>query len=137
MVTNPRATVKNEAARQWLRDQLASGTLVVVPEIADYEVRRELLRVGSYHGLTRLDALVGLLAYLPLTTATVRMAAELWARARRMGVPTAASAALDCDVILAAQARHFSAPDDDAVIATTNVAHLARFFSARLWSDIK
>ena len=34
---------------------LLSGYQIIVPEIADYEVRRELLRAGKTRGLARLD----------------------------------------------------------------------------------
>ena len=46
-----------------------------MPEIADYEVRRELLRANKVSGLTRLDALARLLEYLPISTAAMRQAA--------------------------------------------------------------
>jgi hypothetical protein len=50
-----------------------------VPEIADYEVRRELLRANRVSGLARLDGLARLLEYLPLTTAAMRQAVVFWA----------------------------------------------------------
>jgi predicted nucleic acid-binding protein len=105
-----------------------------VPEIADYEVRRELLRANKTRGLARLDALTSLLEYLPLTTAAMRQAAVFWAQAWQQGRPTADDKALDGDVILAAQAMTFGATD--VVIATTNVGHLSRFAPAALWPDI-
>ena len=107
---------------------------VLIPEIADYEVRRELLRANKARGLARLDALAGLLEYLPLTTAAMRQAAVFWAQARQQGRPTADDKALDGDVILAAQAMTLGAAD--VVIATTNVGHLSRFAPAALWPDI-
>jgi hypothetical protein len=55
---------------------------VIVPEIADYEVRRELLRAKKERGLARLDALASRLKYLPITTAAMRQAAVFWAEAR-------------------------------------------------------
>ena len=60
---------------------------VFVPEIADYEVRRELLRVGATAGLRRLDQVKATLDYAALTTAVILRAAELWAAARRAGRP--------------------------------------------------
>jgi hypothetical protein len=65
------------------------GTRVIVPEIADDEVRRELLRANKVSGLTRLDALAGLLEYLPISTAARHQAAVFWAQARQQGRPTA------------------------------------------------
>jgi predicted nucleic acid-binding protein len=105
-----------------------------VPEIADYEMRRELLRANKVSGLTRLDALARLLEYLPLTTAAMRQAAVFWAQARQQGQPTADDKALDGDVILAAQAITLGVRD--VVIATTNVGHLSRFAPAALWPEI-
>jgi predicted nucleic acid-binding protein len=105
-----------------------------VPEIADYEVRRELLRANKTKGLGQLDALVGLLEYLPLTTAAMHQAARFWAQARQQGQPTAGDKTIDADVILAAQAATLGVAD--VVIATTNVGHLARFVPAELWPNI-
>jgi predicted nucleic acid-binding protein len=68
---------------------VVQGLRVIVPEIADYEVRRELLRAKKERGLARLDALASRLEYLPLTTAAVRQAAVFWAQARQQGQPTA------------------------------------------------
>jgi predicted nucleic acid-binding protein len=134
LVTNPRRSPPSVACAQWLQALVARGVRVIVPEIADYEVRRELLRAKKERGLARLDALAGRLEYLPLTTAAMRQAAMFWAQARQQGLPTADDKALDGDVILAAQAVTLGVAD--AVIATTNVGHLARFAPAALWPDI-
>jgi predicted nucleic acid-binding protein len=114
----------------------AAGVEILVPEIADYEVRRELIRAGKSRGLARLDALGDRHQYLPVTTQAMRRAAELWAEARRRGRPTADASALDVDVILAAQASLLLETDDDVVVATTNVRHLAQFVPARRWQEI-
>ena len=42
---------------RWLAGLLAAGTRIVVPEIADYEVRRELIRAGKGSSIARLDTL--------------------------------------------------------------------------------
>ena len=115
---------------------LSKGARVLVPEIADYEVRRELLRADKTRGIERLDALEARIGYLPITTAVMLRAAEFWAAARKRGRPTATDAALDGDVILAAQAALASAGEDRAVIATTNIGHLALFADARRRQDI-
>ena len=90
------------ACYAWLRAQLASGHRIHLPEIANYEVRRELLRLNAHAALRRLDALHFETIYLPLTTPVMLRAAELWAAMRQP--PTADPQALDGDVILAAQA---------------------------------
>lgn len=133
MVSNPKRSAKNEACNQWLQALLASGARVILPEIADYEVRRELLRAGRAKGVTKLDQLAILIEYLPLTTADMRMAAELWARARQKGRPTAADRNIDADVILAAQALSLGS---GVIVATSNLDHLTRFVTAELWTNI-
>ncbi|MCG8353719.1 MAG: hypothetical protein MI924_38635 [Chloroflexales bacterium] len=68
MVSNPRASVSNLQCRQWLAMLLARGILVYVPEIADDEIRRELLCASKTAGLRRLDRINAQLRYLPITT---------------------------------------------------------------------
>jgi predicted nucleic acid-binding protein len=136
MVTHPRASEQNHESNAWLIRTMELGHVVVIPEIADYELRRELIRASKKEGLERLDSLVDSLVYVPLTTQTMRRAAQLWARARNEGRPTAPMEALDADVILAAQALSLATADEPVVVATTNVGHLARFVDARAWRDI-
>jgi len=136
MVTNPKATALTLECTAWLRSLLLKGIKVAVPEISDYEVRRELLRADKSAGLARLNGLCESLMYLPLNTETIRQAAEFWAEARQRGQPTARDAALDGDVILAAQAAVVMRGGDASVIATTNVKHLDQFVDAREWRDI-
>ncbi len=131
MISNPSATPANLECYNWMESLVMSGCRVIVPEIADYEVRRELLRAGKTRGLARLDLLKNTLDYLPLTTAVMLKAAELWAQARNQGTPTADAKALDCDVILAAQALA-----ENGIVATENVGHLSLFVEAKDWRDI-
>ncbi len=133
MIVHPR--VKPEVLT-WLGRLLLAKTTSVIPEIADYELRRELLRIGSVESIERLDALRYVAQYLPLTTETMHKVAEFWAEARRQGKPTSDDKALDADMILCAQAARIGDPEDEVVIATTNVGHLARFSQAILWKDI-
>lgn len=134
MVTHPRP---NKKIAEWLRRMLYSGAVILVPEIADYEVRRELIRANKIKGIKRLDDLKKTVEYLPITTHVMLLAAELWAKARNEGFPTADSKALDGDVILVAQARLYGKSGVNPVIATTNVGHLSRFVSAAVWEDIE
>lgn len=110
----------------------------MVPAIIDYEVRRELMRSGKSAGIARLDAFIHaeLDRWIPITDDALRMAAELWARSRQAGSPTADPKELDVDVILVAQALSLGVPPDDLIVATTNVAHLSRFVAAQLWTEI-
>jgi hypothetical protein len=136
MITNPKSSPANEACKNWLAKLAYNGVEIVIPEIADYEVRRELLRAGKAPGLGRLDALKGMLQYAPITTPVMLTAAEFWASARRMGRQSADDASLDADMILAAQAGALVRAGDETVIATTNVRHLTLFASARIWREI-
>ena len=136
MVCHPGGVDEIDACQLWLQKLLERGTRVAIPEIADYELRRELIRARKKPGIARLDALEASLEYLPLTTAAMRRAAELWAEVRQQGVPTADPKALDGDVILAAQALSTGLPSTDIVVATTNVGHLARLIPAALWQEI-
>jgi hypothetical protein len=136
MITNPKSSPENEACKNWLAGLAYSGIEAMIPEIADYEVRRELLRAGRDRGLSRLDALKGMLGYASITTPVMLKAAEFWATARKMGRQSADDASLDADMILVAQAAALIHNRDETVIATTNVRHLALFASARLWREI-
>lgn len=104
MITNPRSSPENQACKNWLTVVASQGADIVIPEITDYEVRRELIRAGRKQGLARLDALKQLLRYQPITTSVMLKAAEFWAAARNAGKQSASDASLDADMILAAQA---------------------------------
>ncbi len=51
LVTNPKQSTQSERCAKWLQYHLISGTTVIIPEIADYELRRELLRANKDKGL--------------------------------------------------------------------------------------
>ena len=128
MIAHPRP---NPEIAQWLSGLLTSGVVVLLSEITDYEVRRNLLLEGLTRSVARLDELKETLPYMPLTTQIMLRAAALWADARKRGQPTADPRELDGDVILAAQAEQAG-----AVVATENIGHLSRFVEARNWRDI-
>jgi predicted nucleic acid-binding protein len=134
LVTNPKMSPESEACAQWLQTHITLGSRTIIPEIADYEVRRELLRANKTKGISRLDDLANLIEYLPITTAAMRQAAQLWSQARQQGQPTAGDKTIDGDMVLVAQAITLGEPD--VVIATTNVGHLSRFITAELWQNI-
>ncbi len=137
LLANPTGSGPAAAAQSWARAKIADGHHLVVAEISDYEVRRELLRGERSAAIARLDALCAGFGYAPITTRVMRDAAELWANARNRGQPTAHDYALDGDVILAAQARTLPVgPEEPVVVATTNTGHLARYVTAAVWNDI-
>ncbi|MEH1887226.1 MULTISPECIES: nuclease [unclassified Nostoc] len=111
LVTNPKLSDESLACTQWLQLLVSSGSRVIIPEIADYEVRRELLRANKVKGIARLDELSQLLEYLPITTTAMRQAALFWAQARQQGQPTSGDKTIDGDIILVAQAVTLSVTD--------------------------
>ena len=143
MISNPNASLENEAIQNWVLDLLLRNEIVVVPEIADYEIRRELIRGKKIAGISSLDEFKTRLKYLPLDTQTMLDAAQLWATARDIGKPATNNLALDADMILIAQARSATrvfgeeSQGGHTMIATSNVKHLTNFCDARLWRDIE
>jgi predicted nucleic acid-binding protein len=130
---------QNRPVTVWLEqmlEQTDADVRVCLPEIADYELRRKLLHLArkgqtTPRAIERLDELATLFDYLPLDTATMRRAAQLWADAREIGRPSAEDAALDGDVILAAQAIEVG-----GTVVTTNRKHLIHYVSTSGWSEI-
>jgi hypothetical protein len=126
----------------WLNAMSATGATIIIPEIAHYEVRRELLRIRAVGSLRRLDFALDPsrgFRHLTLTTGAIIKAAGFWAFVRQSGMPTASPDALDADAILAGQAALAGQPGDTVTIATTNLAHLNRFpgIDAQIWDQIR
>jgi len=136
MLVHPSEAGEPRECKAWLKQIVLRGASVHIPEIADYELRRELLRMKSDESVKRLDQLKTRLIYVPITTAAMLKAAEYWATTRGAGRPTADEKALDGDVILAAQSAALVQPGDELVVATTNVGHLSQFVDARSWREI-
>jgi predicted nucleic acid-binding protein len=139
LIVNRPGFAPADECRAWLKKHLESGVRVHVPSIIVYELRRELLRIASAASLRLLDQFIHAEPdrYVSLTDEHLEKAAELWAAARKQGVPTADPSALDIDVILSAQSLSLKLHADEYVVATNNVGHLARFVSARTWKDIQ
>lgn len=135
-LSNPARTAAVISIAIWAASCLTAGHRIYVPEVIDYELRRELLRAGKTASLAKLDGLKTTLRYLPITTPAMIRAAELWAQSRRMGVPTGDPRKLDIDVILSAQALTLAVPPSEVIVATINVGHLSRFVPADLWTNI-
>ena len=135
-VTHPESE-KRGPIREWLFRLLDAVVYPRLPEIVDYEHRRALLHRDASRQVERLNRFKQVFGYEPLTTEVMLVAAELWADARKRGLPTGTERELDVDVILAAQARALQEDGDRVVVATTNPRHLARFVDARPWSEIE
>ncbi len=131
-VCHPR---KHEDVRSWFHGLLTQDPPsheILIAEIADYELRRELVRIKASSSLRRLDLMAEEFTYVCLDTATLRHAASLWASLRNAGTPTADGHALDGDVILAAQAIR-----SEAIVVTENVRHLSRMVQAVRWPEVQ
>ena len=84
MLVHPSEAGEPHECKAWLKQLVLRGASVHIPEIADYELRRELLRMRSDESVRRLDALKARLTYVPITTAAILKAAEHWATGRPM-----------------------------------------------------
>lgn len=133
ILANPGKSQAILNCQAWVNALRLAGRRVLIPEIADYEVRRELMRLGRARNLARLDELGTRFEFLPISTPAMRLAAELWAAARRRGRPTAADASIDADVILSAQSLVLSLP---VIVATANVSHISLFVPCDDWANI-
>jgi toxin FitB len=122
----------------WLAALESVGVIILIPSVCDFEVRRELVRVRASFKIRNLDSLRTRFVYIEVSQLAWDRAAEFWALVRQAGLPTAGSAELDGDAILAGLADTISQPGDTVTIATNNVRHFARFpgIDARPWSTI-
>lgn len=119
---------KHHDVRTWFRRAVREHEFLI-SEVADYELRRELLRIDSRKSLARLDERTRELVYLPTTTATWRSAARLWAEQRRHGRVTRDG--LDGDVLIAAQAIA-----EHATVVTFNEKHFQDLVDIVAWTAV-
>jgi predicted nucleic acid-binding protein len=132
-----KANPRSEECLEWIETVVNAGHIVAFPEIIDYELRRELMRMENQTSLDKLDSLSSSLLYMPITTQVMRRAAEFWATARQQGQQTSGDKTIDIDMNLAAQAVLLSESQaTPTVIATTNVRHLSLFAKASEWRAI-
>ncbi len=118
----------------WMQQMVVKGVTIRIPGIADYELRRELIRSRFADSVHALDQLIQVLGYLPISQETTNCACELWAQARNLSQATASDDSLDGDMILCAHAIHDC--QGDCIIATTNPRHISRFVTAKKWTEI-
>jgi len=136
LITHPKASAENRKCLLWMAKLVNQGAQFYVPEISDYELRRELLRRDAKNALKRLDELIAKIGFAPIKSSVVRKAAEFWAHARNIGKKTADDKAIDGDMFLVAHAVDLQNSGESVVIATTNTKHISLFADARLWQDI-
>lgn len=136
-LVHSKPSVRRPLAERLKQFQLASPQNVTfLPEIIDYEVRRKLLHLlinqqTTPKSIERLDRLQDVMVFVSVDHETFQEAARLWADVRSHGKSTAPPAALDVDVILAAQARQVG-----GTVVTTNRKHLDRYVPTIAWTEI-
>src|ERR1700761_7720678 len=97
LLSSPKKKAETIQCWAWFESHVAGGANFFVPEIADYEVRRELIRAGKTKSVRVLDEMTVVAEYIPITTIAIRLAADFWARLRRSGLPTAGADSIDAD----------------------------------------
>ena len=75
LITNPKESDDGRRCKAWVWSALGTGSRVVVPDVVDYEIRRELIRAGKAKGLARLDSLVDELERAPVDLRVWQLAA--------------------------------------------------------------
>src|SRR4051794_2225049 len=88
LLSNPSPNKEGIAITAWVKDVLDAGHRLYIPEVIDYELRRELVRAVKPSSIAELGSLKELLYSLPITTDAMVLAANLWAQARNAGTPT-------------------------------------------------
>ena len=136
LLSNPASSPEVLDILNWAGARLGNGDRFYIPEIIDYEVRRELIRAGKTAGIRELNRLQANFHFVPITSAAITLAAQLWAQARNRGTATGDPKKIDIDVILAAQALTSGIPHTDLVVVTENVKHLAQFVTADEWRNL-
>ncbi len=140
VVTHPRGSRESKECIKWMHGLMAAKVRVCVPEVCDYELRREYLRRSSIKeaqiALSKLNALIAAVDYVPIATPAMREAAQMWADSQNAGSPSTDPKRIDFDVILCAQAK-LAASGRIFMVATTNVRHLKRYVSADAWRNVR
>jgi len=130
--------------REWAQNLKRKGTLLRIPDIVDYEVRRSFILGGCHEAIGILDQLRAIHGTLPVCEESLKQAAIFWARLRT-GLRMAGTddKRLDADVIICGQAWVFAEQEGVKVqIATDNIRHFqplvdgTRIVDAKPWADI-
>ena len=124
--------------KQWYASLRMARRVVRVPQISDYELRRELIREGLGTSIALLNKLIGETGGLvPIDAKTMNKAAQLWAKCRNDGTAPCDDTALDGDVILCAQAWALAGTRREVSIATGNKKHIESMATCALWHEIE
>lgn len=141
LLTHPKPSLDAKACIAWMQNLLDQDIRVLVPTIADYELRREYLLRQNAISLHKLDLLAEAGLFLSLDDEALRHAAQLWAQTRQAGRPTSNAKALDGDCILVAQVQlevaRLELDESEWMIATTDVGDLPHLAPAKRWNEIE
>lgn len=143
LLANPSELPESRECQDWLYSLLAKSVYVTSSELCFYEVKRGLLeaqkRGGIGQGIVKLEELRDQFEILPVDRMVVDEAAEIWAKSRLAGKPSADEKALDIDIIIAAhyQVLFQEFPGRYVVISTKNIKHFKHFAEAQEWQNIK
>jgi predicted nucleic acid-binding protein len=114
--------------RAWF-ERISLRHELFVSDVADYEVRRGLVRARALRGIALLDTMPGRCIRVAMDGTHWHRAAEIWARLANAGrIP---AKGLSGDTLLAAQAL-----DLGATIVTYNLKDFAGIVSASIWTDV-
>ena len=122
---------------EWFYRLLSKGARIIVSDICDYELRRELIGIKS-KSVQELDRLRDLIEFQPVTFAVLEKAAELWAEARYLSQSNKIKDNIDVDCILAAQwcLLKEQNPGRKVIIATKNIKDFQRVTDCEVWQNI-
>jgi len=120
---------------RWLEALVVNGEQIALAEIVDYECRRGWLRQENTRALAKLNSAKAAFTYVPITTAAMLRAAELWAAARKGGYATTTDQRLDADVILAAQVSTFTNEGAELVAQMQSEGSLEEAEQAKNWAS--
>lgn len=122
---------------EWLYRLLSKGAQVVIPNICDYEIRRELIRISS-SSVEELNNLRESLDCYEVTFDVLEEAAEIWAESRKISQPNTQKENIDVDCIVAACCRVLERENSGRVVilATKNIKDFQRTTNCALWQDI-
>ena len=106
-----------------------------VPEICDYEIRRNLILENLDKSIRKLNKFRKTDRLIFFNSDTMMIASEIWAEIRKQGNPTENKDNLDGDVILAAQACQLKRYYELVIVLTTNAKDLAKFnyLNLKIW----
>ena len=125
LVAAPVGICLGDQSKAWFTALEDIGCRFYVPQMADYEVRRELIRAGKTESVVMLDEFIATEPdrYRLLTAADVARAAGFWARLRNANRGGSPQEALDADLLIAAQAEALAEETrlQGVVVATSNV----------------